>query len=154
MARPNVFALSRSDLNDFLFADIGLESSGMPLSVISALARLGMDPWQEARRLAGLSRTAATEGLAGSIAAMPASLWPLSAATPIAARLVALLPSQTAIPAVVAIRVKLDWRWLLVAVLSLILLMAYAAQFAMVPDPAHPAPAAAPSNPPRVPASD
>lgn len=147
MPRSNVFALSRSDLNDFLFADIGLESSGMPLSVISALARLGMDPWQEARRLAGLSRTAATEGLAGSIAALPASLWPLSAATPIAARLVALLPSQTAIPAVVAIRVKLDWRWLLVAVLSLILLMAYVVQFAIVPDPAHPAPAAAPSNP-------
>ncbi|MGI4943240.1 MAG: hypothetical protein ACRYHQ_22215 [Janthinobacterium lividum] len=154
MATPNVFALSRSDLNAFLFADIGLESSGMPLSVISALARLEMDPWQEARRLAGLSRTAATEGLAGSIAALPASLWPLSAATPIAARLVALLPSQTAIPAAVAIRVKLDWRWLLVAVLSVILLMAYAAQFVMVPDPDHPAPASAPVNPPRVPSGD
>ncbi len=154
MARSNVFALSRSDLNDFLFADIGLESSGMPLSVISALARLGMDPWQEARRLAGLSRTAATEGLARSIAAMPASLWPLSAATPIAARLVALLPSQTAIPAVVAVRVKLDWRWLLVAVLSVILLMAYAAQFTMVPDPGHPAATPAPPDPSRVPTGD
>lgn len=150
MQRPDVFALSRSDLNDFLFADIGLESSGMPLSVISALARLGMDPWQEARRLAGLSRAAATERLAGSIAALPASVWPLSAATPIAARLVALLPSQTAIPAAVAFRVKLHWTWLLVAAMALLLLMAYAAKSGTAPDPAHPAPAVAPPNPSRV----
>jgi hypothetical protein len=81
-------------LNGFLFADVGVEASGMPLSVLSTLARLGMDPWQEAGRLAKLPRAAAVEGLARIIAAMPASLWSLSDATPIAARLVALLPAR------------------------------------------------------------
>ena len=68
----------------------------MTLSVLSALARLGMDPWQEAGRLAKLPRTAAVEGLARTIAAMPASVWPLPDATAIAARLVALLPKSGA----------------------------------------------------------
>jgi hypothetical protein len=86
--------LSRSDLNNFLFADVGVESSGMTLSVLSVLARLGMDPWQEAARLAQMPRTAAVEGLARIIAAMPSSLWSLPDATAIAARLVALLPSR------------------------------------------------------------
>lgn len=66
----------------------------MTLSVLSTLARLGMDPWQEAGRLAKLPQTAAIEGLARIIAAMPASLWSLPDATIIAARLVALLPSR------------------------------------------------------------
>jgi hypothetical protein len=38
------FSLLHSDLNDFLFATVGDESDGMPLSVISALTRLGADP--------------------------------------------------------------------------------------------------------------
>ena len=36
------FSLLHSDLNDFLFATVGDEPNGMPLSVISALTRLGM----------------------------------------------------------------------------------------------------------------
>ena len=94
MTQQDAFALGRSNLNGFLFADIGVERSGMPLSVISALARQGLDPWQEAERLAKEPRTEATDGLARLIAAMPASLWSLPDATTIAARLVALLPRQ------------------------------------------------------------
>ena len=45
------FSLLHSDLNDFLFAAVGDEPNGMPLSVISALTRLGVDPWDEAARL-------------------------------------------------------------------------------------------------------
>jgi len=93
MTKADVSALSHSDLNDFLFADVGMEASGMTLSVLSVLARLGMDPWQEAGRLARLPRKAAVDGLAAIIAAMPASLWSLQDATAIAARLVALLPA-------------------------------------------------------------
>ena len=85
-------ALGRSDLNRFLFAEVGEAQEGMPLSVLSALARLGLDPWQEARRLANLPARAAVEGLAQVIAGMPASPWPLPAATLIAERLVGLLP--------------------------------------------------------------
>jgi hypothetical protein len=77
-----------------LFADVGVEASGMTLSVLSTLARLGLDPWQEAGRLANLPRLAAVDGLARIIALMPASLWPLSDATIIAERLVMLLPAR------------------------------------------------------------
>jgi hypothetical protein len=88
-------ALSHSNLNGFLFADVGQEASGMPLSVLSTLARLGMDPWQEAGRLAKLPRNAAVDALARVIATMPASPWSLPDATDIAVRLVALLPTGT-----------------------------------------------------------
>lgn len=94
MGQQDAFALGRSNLNGFLFADIGVEGSGMPLSVISALARQGLDPWQEAGRLAELPRTAAADGLAGLIAALPASPWSMPDATAIAVRLVKLLPGQ------------------------------------------------------------
>jgi hypothetical protein len=85
--------LQNSDLNKFLHAEIGTEASGMTLSVLSSLARLGIDPWQEAARLARLPRKAAVAALAQTIAGMPASPWPSPNATPIAERLVALLPN-------------------------------------------------------------
>ncbi|MDR3537033.1 MAG: hypothetical protein P4L71_11090 [Acetobacteraceae bacterium] len=93
MANTDAGTLPHSALNGFLFADVGIEASGMQLSVLSTLARVGVDPWQEAGRLAGLPRKAAIDALARIIATMPASLWPLPAATEIAARLVALLPT-------------------------------------------------------------
>ena len=49
----------RPDLDKFLFATVGDEIDGIPLSMISALTRLGLDPWQEAGRLSSLSSTAA-----------------------------------------------------------------------------------------------
>jgi hypothetical protein len=91
---PDVFALRSSNLNPFLFADIGLESNGMMLQVVSLFARMGEDPWREAARLAGLTAPAAVASLARHIAEMPGGLWPLPAATLIAARLVALLPEK------------------------------------------------------------
>lgn len=94
MTGTDAYALGQSDLNRFLFAEVGEEQEGKPLSVLSALARLGLDPWQEARRLANLPARAAVEGLAQVIAGMPASPWPLPAATLIAERLVGLLPRQ------------------------------------------------------------
>ncbi len=96
MANTDASALQRSDLNGFLFADVGVEASGMTLSVLSVLARFGVDPWQEAGRLARLPRAAAAEGLARIIAAMPAGRWPMADATVIAGRLVALLPARGA----------------------------------------------------------
>jgi hypothetical protein len=104
MANMDAFALQNSDLNGFLLAEIGVEGSGLNLSVISALARLGLDPWQEAGRLARLPRGAAVEGLAKLIAAMPASLWSLADATVIAARLVALLPRHDGVPSVASVK--------------------------------------------------
>ena len=56
MTLPAEFALLHSDLNDFLFASVGNEQNGMPLNVVSALTRLGMDPWEDAARLADLPK--------------------------------------------------------------------------------------------------
>jgi hypothetical protein len=92
VSHADVYRLSRSDLNSFLFADVGVEASGMTLSVLSTLARLGLDPWQEAARLATLPQKAAAEGLARALVTMPASPWSDPDATAIAARLVSLLP--------------------------------------------------------------
>lgn len=81
-----------SEFNDFLFAPIGEERNGMLLSVLSALARLDVDPWQEAAELARLPGEAATERLASMIAALPDGPSAPSDPRTIAARLVALLP--------------------------------------------------------------
>lgn len=99
MLRADIQALQQSSLKPFLFADVGLETNGMSLSVLSTLARFDLDPWQEAGRLALLSRATAIEALAALIKAMPASRWSLAEAVPIATRLVALLPSSHAIDA-------------------------------------------------------
>jgi hypothetical protein len=84
-----------SEFDDFLFAPIAEESNGMLLSVISALARLDLDPWQEAIKLAGLPRETATKRLASLlIAALTGG--PSAHLDPgtIAARLIALLPRR------------------------------------------------------------
>ena len=96
MPSSDAFALRQSRLNEFLFAPVGTETNGMTLSVVSVLARLGNDPWQEAGRLAGLPMPEAIESLARIIASMPTSVWPLQAAMTIATRLIALLPTQQA----------------------------------------------------------
>lgn len=101
MASPDVTALQRSDLNQFLFADIGTEANGMTLSVMSVFARLGADPWTEAGRLANLPKAAAADSLASMIAGMPKSLWALPDASVIAVRLISLLPAR---PGTAAIR--------------------------------------------------
>jgi hypothetical protein len=54
-----------SDAYDaFLFESLGVEENGMDLSVLSALARAGVDPWAEAKRLAALPRQAAVAAIA------------------------------------------------------------------------------------------
>ena len=76
----------------FLFAPIGEDGHGMLLSVLSALARLNVDPWQEAAKLAGLPVNSATQRLASLIAALPDGPSEHRDAGTIAARLIALLP--------------------------------------------------------------
>ena len=68
----------------------------MLLSVLSALARLGVDPWLEAAHLTHMPEETATERMASLIAALPdrPSAQPDSAS--VAARLIALLPRGNA----------------------------------------------------------
>jgi hypothetical protein len=66
----------------------------MLLSVISAFARLDLDPWQEAIKLARLPEKAATERLCHLIAALPDGLSAHQAPETISERLIALLPRR------------------------------------------------------------
>lgn len=94
MAQSECFALARSDLNAFLFSEVEVDTSGLPLSVVSLLARMGVDPWREAGRLAGLKREAARDWLAQKIAGTPTSTLSLADATVVATRLTGLLPTR------------------------------------------------------------
>jgi hypothetical protein len=94
MTRSVSISVLGSEFNDFLYAPIGDDRNDTPLSVLSALARLDIDPWQEAAELARLPRDMAAERLAALIATLSDG----SAGRPgqgiIAARLTALLPRQ------------------------------------------------------------
>lgn len=83
-----------SEFDNFLFAPIAEDRNGMPLSVLSALARLDVDPWEEAARLTRLPGETAAQRLASLIATL--SDEPSARLNPgtIAIRLVALLPPQ------------------------------------------------------------
>lgn len=99
----------RPDLDGFLFSQVGEECRGIPLSTISALTRLGLDPWEEAGRLSSLSKEEAVEQLARLIVELP-DIAPLSEARPIAAELVERLPKfggATPTPP----QIKWHWRW-------------------------------------------
>lgn len=54
MSRSVCAALLGPEFDGFLYAQLGEERNGMPLSVLSALAQLQVDPWQKAARLARL----------------------------------------------------------------------------------------------------
>jgi hypothetical protein len=94
MALPARFSLLHSDLNDFLFASVGEEQNGMPLNVVSGLTRLGLDPWDEAARLAALPKALAAEKLAPIIARLPVDRPQPSDNLAISRLLVELLPEH------------------------------------------------------------
>ena len=91
MAHSASVSVLPAQFDDFLFAQIGEDGNGI-LSVLSALARLDLDPWQEAANLAQLPKATAARRLASLIAKLPGL--PLAqrdiAAT--ASRLIARLP--------------------------------------------------------------
>ncbi len=93
---PSPFTLPRSRFNEFLFASIGADGNGMPLSVVSALARLEIDPWQEAARLSELPKERAAAALDGLIRRLPPGGWDPAEIRTIATRLIDLLPGRDA----------------------------------------------------------
>ena len=78
MALRPLFAPLRPDLDPFLFAVVGEERNGIPLSTISALTQLDLDPWDEAGRLAGLGKRDAVEQLTGLLLRLPGPCRPLA----------------------------------------------------------------------------
>jgi hypothetical protein len=95
MALSAKFSLLHSELNDFLFAEMGEEESGAPLSVLSALTRLGVDPWEEGARLSDMPKEVAARGLVSMIEMFPREKRGASDVQALAERLAALLPRRT-----------------------------------------------------------
>ena len=88
---PDMNESLRTDLNEFLFTTIASDSNGMHLTMLSALARAGVDPWAEAAGLAALTRESATEKLVLMLAGVPNGPSPGDETATLAARLVAQL---------------------------------------------------------------
>jgi hypothetical protein len=88
------YSLGHSEFNGFLYSFVGEEKNGNQVTVLSALTRLGLDPWGEAARLSKLSKEAAISALAAEIANLPEGDWKASESRSIAKRLVARLPAH------------------------------------------------------------
>jgi hypothetical protein len=91
--RPSVSTLT-PQYDDFLFAQICEDANGMRLSVLSALARMNVDPWDEATRLAAMPKAVAERTLISTIDLVSGRNWHPSESAIIAARLVQLLPPR------------------------------------------------------------
>jgi len=91
MHRTASFTNPTPEFDAFLSALVGEDSSGLPLSVVSALARMDLDPWEEAGKLAGLPKDTAALRLAELLLAVPDTSLRNGDRTAIANRLIALL---------------------------------------------------------------
>jgi hypothetical protein len=91
MSAASIPRLGR-EFDRFLYASVGDDSNDMPLTVLSALARLGVDPWEEASKLTQLPQKSAVTQLASLLGALRNA--PAAGLDPagIAAPLIALLP--------------------------------------------------------------
>jgi hypothetical protein len=111
MALRESFRPLRPDLDNFLFAAVGTEQNGIPLSMVSALTRLGLDPWDEAGRLSSLGKREAVEQLARLIAELPGTRRPLAEAREIACELVEQLPKHDSAPPPRPSQVRRRYPW-------------------------------------------
>ena len=132
MSRALSPVLHDQSFDPFLFAVIGEERNGMLLSMLSALARLGLDPWFEATKLSRLPAPAATERLTSLLSSLPVAQ--LKAPAPVTVTgWIALLPHP--VPDAVrsprgAVVKESKPTWPGVAVILAVFLMMLAAQFA------------------------
>jgi hypothetical protein len=94
-ANPGSAFLSRSDLDEFLFAPVIDDANGMTVSVLSMLARAGVDPRNKAAELARMTMGKATDALTSFVGDSLRGLVSRDDTETIAARLAALLPRRT-----------------------------------------------------------
>ncbi len=64
---PQAFPSLGPEYEPFLYAVVCDEGNGTSLTMVSAIARTGADPWKEAARIAKLPKAAALEALARMI---------------------------------------------------------------------------------------
>jgi len=88
------FSSLSATYDDFLFAQVGEDANGIGLSILSALARMNVDPWEEAGRLAAMPKTMAEKSLLSALDRVSGRSWNSPEAAAIAARLVGLLPQR------------------------------------------------------------
>lgn len=114
--RPD-YALSRARYTPFLFTVVGTEradarNSGEEITVLTALARIGLDPWQEAARLSVLPRLEAARSLAATFTNLPDTRWDRGDAAGTAQRMIDTLPEVSrSAPAVPGSWIFLSWRF-------------------------------------------
>lgn len=135
MAALSVFGASQ-EFNDFLYAPVSDKADQMPLSVLSALTRLGLDPWGEASELSKLPKDTAIQRLSDLIARLPSMQSGKIDSAVAATRLVALLPRPTrsiALPSKIGGMVELPHlpSGIVVKLVAALLLVTAALLFAM-----------------------
>lgn len=94
MSKATNILSTNTDFEAFLFAPLGEQKNGMTVSIFSALARLDIDPWGEARRLSDLPRDGAIQALCASLDRLTDPQWTKIDAEGIAAGLVGMLPNH------------------------------------------------------------
>jgi hypothetical protein len=94
MTPPMSSALPSSELNEFLLSNVGIQPNGMPLTVLSMLARMGIDPWSEAERLSVLSSPLAVSWMAAAISRSPPCSLEQPDVTVLASHLIGRLPAH------------------------------------------------------------
>ena len=94
MTHAALAPLIGAEFDKFLYAPIREDRNGTPLSVLSALARLDVDPWQEAASLARMPRETAATRLTALIAALPNESTKNFSAKAIVEDRIALLPNS------------------------------------------------------------
>jgi hypothetical protein len=68
MNAQNVLNPNPPEFEQFLYASVGKDRRGYAVTVLSALARLGLDPWKETAELVTLGRAAAQTRLGKQLA--------------------------------------------------------------------------------------
>lgn len=97
LTRPTSISQIRCEYDAFLYASVEEQSGQQMLSVLSALARLDIDPWQEAAKLSCMARDKAAWRLASLIETLPGEQSGHRNMRAAATRLIALLPRQVAL---------------------------------------------------------
>lgn len=134
MSITDAFALQNSGLNEFLRAEVGTDLNGLPVTILSVLARLGKDPWAEAAQWMKLPKASIIDRLADSISQMPLRPQALVEARMTAARLILLLPGQAQqLPKVDDMKrlVSIAPKWLPIA--AFLAALAFGIAFEMIP---------------------
>ncbi|ETR75976.1 hypothetical protein X566_23315 [Afipia sp. P52-10] len=85
-----------TEFENFLYAPV-VDQDGLSLSVISALARQGLDPWEESARLSGLSEQEAANSLAATLWTTASAHLSPEQASVLATQLVKRLPAPGAV---------------------------------------------------------